>query len=65
MTQIDLNKTTEYTYTIKVKNDDKAGYAIDADNVLIVDNVPAGLSIDTSTIKVIQTKLSSKHHNHW
>ena len=59
LTQIDLNKTTEYTYTIKVKNDDKAGYAIDADNVLIVDNVPAGLSIDTSTIKVNTDKGSA------
>ncbi|WP_290003374.1 hypothetical protein [Faucicola atlantae] len=59
LTQIDLNNTTSYTYTIKVKNDGSASYATDADNVLIVDNVPAGLSIDTGSIKVSTDKGSA------
>lgn len=47
-TNIDLNSTTSFDYTITVKNDGSVPYAADATNILIQDAIPAGLALDTA-----------------
>ena len=45
---IDLNATNSFDYTITVKNDGSVPYAADATNILIQDEIPAGLALDTT-----------------
>lgn len=51
-TNVDLNTKTEIPYTITVKNDGSATYAIDATKVAIKDVLPTGLTVKTGSINV-------------
>lgn len=46
--------SSKATYTITVRNDDRASYAADAKNIVIIDGLPAGLRLaDTANIAMV------------